>query len=481
MTNPASSPEGSGARGVTGFYRVLACALAAFFAAIALVSLAVWVKNGHITSLISVVALLWLVHAGVFAFAAYKTANRRFTAAFVFLAALTPRVAVLLVQTYTPTSDFANYWAMGQAFLAGDKATIAALVDHYRVLEFSGLSVLWGCMQWLSGGTLLGFQCLQCVLTAGIAVMVYLLGKRADKRLGLLAGLLYAVYPSNLVMSQVFTNQHLATLLALGALLLFLRGMEARGLGRRILLGALAGLVLLVSHYSYPASIITRIACVLYAAGLCFTLRRQVLPILCVLAAFLIAFSAGKALTDQLLVSGGYRLETTERFHQTERILTGLTVETDGQLDQALRDTYRAMSDGEALAAIGDAFRHPGALLKLFARKALKMWGAMDSSFTWYSSGENETGQALAVSTALGALDVVFVAAVYLLAAAGLFLRRKALRPFALYLWIVAGWIGVYLLYEMQMRYRYYAMPFLMLFAALGIQTLLDHRKKATA
>ena len=482
MTVTPLSAAGRGTRGTAFFYRVLALLLAAFWVAVALVSLAVWVKNGHAAALPSLVTLAWLTFAALGVWLVHKTADTRQAAAAVFLAALLPRLALCLIHTTTPTSDFANYWAMGQAFLQGDRAAIAALVDHYRVLEFSGLAVLWGGMQWITGGTALGFQLLQCALTAGIAVAVYFLGSKTDTRTGRIAALLFALYPSNIVIAQVFTNQHLAVLMALISILLFLRALAGNALWQRVLYGALAGLALLVSHYSHPSSVITRIAFAVYTVGLCVALRKQILPILAVLAACLIAFSGGKALVDHTLLAGGYRLSATEQFHQTERILTGLTTETDGQLDQVQRDAFRAMTDEQARNAILAELARPVPLIKLLARKAVIMWGAMDSSFTWYTHEGNETPQTLAVSSAMGALDVLFAAAVYLLAALGLITERRAAPCTDLYKLIVIGWIGVYLLYEIQMRYRYYAMPFLMIFAALGIARLYKRgRKKGNA
>ena len=482
MTATTPLSKRPGARGVTVFTLVLAVLLAAFFTAIAAVSLAVWMKNGHIASLVSVVTPIWLTWAALCFFALRKIEGSKWTAAAVFVMALIPRLSLVFVQTYTPTSDFLSYWQMGQAFLQGDKATIAAVVDHSRVVEFAGVGIWEGLMQAVSGQTTAGYQCLQGVITSGIAVLAYLLGGKADKRVGLIAAALYALYPSNLVLSQVFTNQHLATFLALTSVLIYLRAMEEDTLWKSVLLGALAGLVLLLSHYEHPSSIVTRVAFVLYAVLLCFQLKKQIPRILCALAACLVLFTAGNAVIDRLLLSQGYRLSTTRPSVLQEGILTGLTDETDGLLDSALREEYRAMTDTEARAAILEKFTEPVRLMKLFARKALKLWGAMDSSFVFYTHESNETEAAVAVADGLGALDVVYVAAVYLLAALGLFFRRNTLRQLGLPALITAGWIGVYLVYEIQMRYRYYAMPLLMIFAALGIEWLLRRgRKKADA
>lgn len=481
MKMPLPSKD-SGARGVSVFYRVLAALLAAFFAAVAAVSLAVWVKNGHAASLVSIVTPLWLAWAALCFIALRKIGDAKWAAAAVFALALLPRLSLAFVQTYTPTSDFLSYWQMGQAFLRGDKALIAAVVDNSRAYEFAGIGVWEGFMQFVSGQTALGYQLLQCVITSGTAVLIYLLGSRMDRRVGLIAALLYALYPSNLAFSQVFTNQHLATFLALSAVLVFLKAMDETALRKSVLLGALAGALLLFSHYEHPSSIVTRAAFVVFAALLCFDLRGQWLRVLCALAACLLLFSAGNALLGRLLLTQGYRLETTRGSVLKEGVLTGLTGETDGLLDSAIRDEYRALTDAEQSAAIMEKLLHPAELAKLFARKALKLWGAMDSSFVFYTHETNGTETASAVSESLGALDVPFVAAVYLLSALGLVFNRKARGALRLPMLITAGWIGVYLIYEIQMRYRYYAMPLLMIFAAAGLVWLLGRgRKKADA
>jgi hypothetical protein len=483
MTATTPLSQRPGARGVTMFYRVLAVLLAAFFAAVAAVSLAVWVKNGHAASLVSIVTPVWLAWAVLCFFMLRKIEGTRWTSAAVFVLALLPRLALAFVQTYTPTSDFANYWTLGQAFVQGDNSLIATMVAQYRILEFSGLAALWGGMQWISGGTMFGFQCLQCIITSGIAVLIYLLGNKADRLVGLIAAALYALYPSNLAMSQVFTNQHLATLLALSAILLYLRGMEAKDIGRRVLYGTLAGLALLVSHYAHPSSLITMIAFILYAVLICIDLKDQIPRVLCVLAACLIAFYGGKTLTNHVLLREGYRSPGTEQYQSYSRLLVGLMDETDGQLDSEIwNTTYIQITDDEIPAILKERLKEPFKLISLFARKALKMWGAMDSSFVFYTHEANETKETLAVAGTLGALDVVYVAAVYLLAAIGLFVNRNVLRQLRLSALITAGWIGVYLLIEIQMRYRYYAMPMLMIFAALGAVWLLKRgRKKADA
>ena len=76
------------------------------------------------------------------------------------------------------------------------------------------------------------------------------------------------------------------------------------------------------------------------------------------------------------------------------------------------------------------------------------------------------------VASAFGALDGLYTAAAYLLAAAGLFLSRDKIRPLALPLIILTGWLSIYLFTEIQPRYRYYGMVFVTIFAAVGVYML---------
>ena len=48
------------------------------------------------------------------------------------------------------------------------------------------------------------------------------------------------------------------------------------------------------------------------------------------------------------------------------------------------------------------------------------------------------------------------------------------LAQMELALWVLLGWMGAHVLLEVQTRYRYFAMPLLIMFAAYGCLRLVD-------
>ena len=266
---------GSTSRSASRFFRWLSVSMALIFAMLSAVSLAIWFRNVQYSRILAWTNVFWLAYGVFSAFTLKQTANHKYCVAVIFLIALAPRLTLALLQPYTPTNDFSCYWDMGAALLQGDPSVTAHYVNHYQILEYAGLGVVSAAMQFISGGTMIGYQILLTLVTSITTVLIYQIGKRFHLYVGIIAALLYALYPSNIVMTQVFTNQHLATLLALLSLLFFLKGMQSRTILHAILYGGAAGLLLLFSQYTHSSTLATRIAFAVYAILFCVELRKK--------------------------------------------------------------------------------------------------------------------------------------------------------------------------------------------------------------
>ena len=462
-------------RVVSRFYRWVSVSMALIFISIAAASLVIWFKNIQYSRLLAWINSLWLAYGLLSAFTLKKTAKHKYCTAIIFLLALAPRLTLALLHPYTPTNDFAFYWDMGAALIQGDPSVIAHYVNHFHILEYAGLGIVSAAMQCISGGTLIGFQILLTLITSINTVLIYQIGKRFHRHVGLIAAFLYALYPSNIVMTQVFTNQHMAVLLALLSLLTYLKGFRSRTISHAIVQGGIAGILLLFSHYAHPSSLVSRVAFAVYALLLCVELsrnRQQVIRTLCVLIACLLIFSVGFHIADQVMLSYKLRSETTEQYHVTTYMLVGLDHTTDGLLDEIEKYRYMMMTPQEAWTEVWSRVKDPIKLGGLLIRKAFRMWGSMDTSFYFYTDYTNNTPFQHMVASAFGALDGLFTVASYLLAAIGLFLSRNKMRPLALPLIVLTGWFSIYLFSEIQPRYRYYGMIFVIIFAAVGCHLL---------
>jgi hypothetical protein len=463
------------------FYRWLSVSMALIFAVLAAASLGIWFRNIQYSRILAWVNLLWLAYGVFSAFTLKLTANHKYCAALIFLLALAPRLTLALLQPYTPTNDFSCYWEMGAALLQGDPSVTAYFVNHYQTLEFAGLGVINAATQFLSGGTMMGYQILLTLVTSTIAVLVYQIGKRFHPHVGVIAALLYALYPSNIVMTQVFTNQHLATLLALLSLLFFLKGFQSRTILHAILYGSAAGILLLLSQYAHPSALVTRIAFAVYAILLCVELRKNralLFRSLCVLIACLLVYTLGYHIANQVMIVYKLRDASTVQYRYSTFILVGLDYTTYGRLDELEKYRYMMMTPQEAWAEIWVRIKNPFQLIGLLVRKAARMWGSMDTSFHFYTDDLNNTPFQQRIASAFGALDGLYTAAAYLLAAAGLFLSRNKIRALALPLIVLAGWFSIFLFSEIQPRYRYYGMTFVIVFAAVGCYLLMQHYHK---
>ena len=335
---------------------------------LAVSSVGIWIKNAQYARLFAWLNLLWVLYFLLSAFTLIHTANHNYHIAIIFLLALVPRLTLALLQPYTPTNDFMCYWEMGEALLQGDPSVTAHFVNHYLILEYAGLGVISAAMQLISGGTMMGFQILLTLITSINTVLIYQIGKRFHPHVGVIAALLYALYPSNIVMTQVFTNQHMATMLALLSLLVYLKGFRSQTICRASLHGGTAGVLLLLSQYAHPSSVVTRIAFGVFAILLCIELslnRKRVAIALCVLIACLLLYSFGLYSTDKILLYYKLRDTTAVQYRITTYLLVGLNHETDGLLDEIAKYYYMIMTPQEALAEIWIRIKKPNQTIRI--------------------------------------------------------------------------------------------------------------------
>jgi len=418
-------------------------------------------------------------------------------AAIVFCMALLPRLAAYLFIRYIPTSDFANYYEMGLAFARGDYAAVASQAATYHIPDFVGLGVINGCLLSLFGTDIRAFQLVHCVITSLSCAAVYLVAQRFDEKAAPVAGFLFAVYPANIIYSQVTSNQHVGVLFTLLAVWLLLGALGARKLWKAALLALFSGISLLISQYAHPSTTPTLIAFSLYWLTLFLSAwkrKKEWIGLLCVAAAFALGLCGGRALANAGMDTVGLREGTKgPNSSYLAKVVIGLNPETCGaysESDWGMIWSVPAEEQNELCLSVIRERLQQDDLWGLFDTKILRAWMVKDNSFSWATTGlsaqageEQAAGAESAVRdeqlalldrflTAYKLMDFFYVAAVFLFAWIGVFLRRRKSGGSDLILWIVLGWMGVHLLIEIQTRYRYLAMPFLMIFAAMGLMRL---------
>ncbi len=449
--------------------------------------------------------------------------------AVLFAAALIPRLAMTCVGEFIPFSDFGNYPLLGKSYVSGDKQTIADLVCLYKLKTFSFIGPFYGLPALFSAdGGLLPFQIFNSIMTSLSCCMLFLLGRRYNKSAGLLASLLYAVYPSNLVFSQVTTNQHGAALFALISVYLITevyrivdgRPCELyRGTLKKIplhyfalVLTVLSAICMFISHGWHPGSIVLRLAVYFWGVGLIVTSlirknKRRAVQYLVIFVAWALVFTLTLNGGLAIMQRCGYISEDTPPVSMLSKIVVGLNREYSGHY--CVEDyEYVASFPPEQQSSVAwniilERTADKSALIKLFYSKIVRMWLAYDTPFGIYTYGmqleqsglpAGEQYDALSesysrmngVAKAFSEVDRYYCYALYLFAVAGLFLWRRRCKQnnhkeLELTAWMLCGWIGVHLFIEINARYRYMGMLPVMLFAAIAMCTVYSKAKKAYA
>ncbi len=417
----------------------------------------------------------------------------------VFFLALVARLAIRPYVIYEPQSDMAGYYQMGITFYNGDYSLIAESAVNYQIPDFVGLGVLFGLIAKVVGPGVLGFQLAFCTVTALSAMMVYLVAQTVHRPAAPIAGLLFAFYPANIIFSQVLTNQHLNVLFSLVSVFLLIYALRTKKIWLAALLALLSGLSLLVAQYAHPSTATTVVAFALYWLALLIGVlkRREAwLPLATAALAFALGLCGGRGLANVYFYANDLMNQEAQLpTCYLSKVVVGLNHDTQGMYSH---EDYAAVAsrpyeeqNAYCLSLIRERTADIPALLDLLDTKIRCLWMYKDTAFGWSIFGledrilaEREEGidspvredfytRRVFIQKAYNLLDFFYVAALYLFSFLGVLLTRGKKSAFLLLLLVPLGWMAIHLLSEVQTRYRYFAMPFFCMFAAMGIWEIL--------
>ena len=424
-------------------------------------------------------------------FFALKKTPPKLLPLWLFLLALIPRLLFGMLAECAPVSDFANYHQFALWLHAGNRQAVQNIAQAYQLTEFAGLAVLNYALSLIFTAGLGGMQFASMVMSACIAVLIYSLGAQYRKSCGLAAALVYIFYPGAILASQILTNQHGATLFTLLSFLFLLRALRSKRFFPALGYASIGGVLLVISHFFHPSSIVTQIAVFCFLIFFAWTQKRGLLRALALSAAFLLTFQlalfAGtSALRHEQLLPA--ELETNSAL---AKIVVGLNPATGGTYSAedyaAINATPSRSRNAYCIQIIKERISRPTLLLKTLAAKTFTTWVRTDNLFLFYEqgieagvhAGTPRAQTALAWAKALQHWDALFTAFLYAAAGIGVLctLRQKPMNTcLRLLIWAILGWMAVHMLSEVQPRYRYYAMPMLSVFAGIGLAYLWQGR-----
>lgn len=413
---------------------------------------------------------------------------------FLIILASIPRLVVMFQNHYIPTNDFKWYYDVGVHLVDGDKAFVHEFLARYNIAKFGGLAVFMGIIAKLFSVKLIGFQTANIVITVLICIFIYLMIEDYNKKSAIIASILFAIYPENIISTQITTNHHGAILFTLISIFCLAKA-EHR---HKYIFCILGGVALAISDLIHPSISVPIVAILCYGivgGGVKKSGYLRIKNCLLILLCYVIAIN----MSFTMLKAGGILENNTKNPSPSlhlGKIVTGFNHETRGMWSQEDTTTVsnltgeekRAWQETQIKERIFDKpFKD---ILSLMRDKIDIVWFQKGSYFAWYweawygnivsdkDNGEmssEELGREMETSsvyTSYQLFDWIFIKIIYIFAIVGFITVskiRKQNTGIALVTWILLGWIMIHLLIEVQERYRYLGMPYIFIFAAIGM------------
>lgn len=410
---------------------------------------------------------------------------------FLFVFSFLLRIIVAFLYSPVPVSDFDFYYHVGEWFVRGDYSAIADRIAQYQIPSFGGLALLNTFLTGLFSHELLGQQVANAFMTSLSCVCIFYIGKRIKRNIGIAGAVIYALYPSNIIMTQVCTNQHGASLMYLLAALCVFEVKKSNTVKKRILYSVLTGVCTSFGYFFHPSAIIVILTMVCWSI-ICILQdgrgewKRHAADFAIVLVTYIVIIK----LAIMCFLRIGI-ISSTETPPILPRLAIGLNQETIGQWSA---DDLQAIAEAEdkdefAKQLIAERIKEPIKVLDLYWKKINILLFSQDGSFMWYKYGEDVELQEMDISDiryaekqehyacisafteSIGRWDQYYVLVIYFLAIVGLFtmfVLKKNTNIWSYILIEICGWVCVFVLAEVQPRYRYFIMPELVIAAGYG-------------
>lgn len=398
-------------------------------------------------------------------------------------AAFVLRLGYMLAIRTPPTSDFALMYQAAQQ--------MAGLSDTPWAQPSTGYFYWWGYqIPFVAYQALVlklipsiwALKALNLLFMVGIDFLIFQIGRQfLSQRAAVGAAFLYAVYPGAIHMAAVLSNQHIATFfLLLGCWLLLSR--------RRWPWMLLAGCFLGVGNLMRPEGAVFLATMVFCALCLFFRFPkaclagRLALSVVLVLAAYwCVQTGTGAVFKAANIAPYGIKNQAPEWKFVLGLDAASVSGSYSDKNIYILSYTDSRERKAEAWRIIAESFQECGDIPGFFLHKTEVMW-AEDESFFW-STGHLDASNPKVLYFIRGMKSVekglFLLAWAALPGAAVLLWRRKDGGGAALFcMTAVCALFAVYLLVEVQPRYRYPAMPLLFLLSGVPLDWLYARQRR---
>ena len=360
-----------------------------------------------------------------------------------------------------PASDFATilngawHLSIGNVDFINQSSYFSAWKYQIGFLSFEAMIIS------LLGENIIILKSVSVFISSLTVVVIFLMTRMIfGKEAAFFGAMLLSLFPGNVVMTSVLTNQHIATLFFIVSIWLSLTNMRAAFSAIH------AGIFSALSNIMRPLAPITLIPIaivIFYRVGAGKFVKY--------LAVSLVAFAIVIAVASHTLEAIGVHADYFLNKAPLWKVVVGLNHETGGIYTPEDVDRARPFEpdgfDERAMSIIWERLSDREALLRLVFRKFLYFWGAHDTAFNWASAGvANRDFQYF-----LGTADELFFVVVLVFASLAATMEARNPNRSALttaLLGFLIFYALVHLVVEVQTRYRQVSIPVICMLAGYG-------------
>ena len=418
--------------------------------------------------------LLIAAAAAIFFAAKFISARSSFLAPVLLLAfaVLTQMLAVIAIDAQ-PISDFGLMYNNAVSTINGDLSWTGT--EYFQRWAYQIPFVLYEALVLSVSNSLRALQLMNVFFAVGCIWLVYMLAALyLEQSKAVFVGFMYALCPSAVILTPVLTNQHISLFFILLGIYVYLVSLK-KSRKKQYILAAVAGVLIAFGNLMRAEAIVI-ILSTIFIIVIYYCCRKDIKSILPVavltLAYFVFQFAVGKILA----LCGAAPYGISNNVPQW-KFIVGLDFVVGGTYTDRnihiFSITDNAARWNETISAIKQSHAEGMSIIALIMNKINCFWNANEPLYFVFTGSRTDVfGIDLTTfSTRFDLYSRAYRICLYVLSAAAavkMFICRKREFSTALRLvtTIVCVFFVVFLLIEVQSRYRYVVNPFMVLMAS---------------
>lgn len=393
------------------------------------------------------------------------------------LAFLSKGLFVIIVDT-KPVSDFNTFYQNAIKLLNGDKSF--GHTFYFKTWAYqTGPVIYYSAIMKVFGTGLLPLKLVNSFFMAGTNALIYLIARKiSNDYTARFVSFLYLLYPAPYFLAAVLTNQHFAACMFFAAIYILLS--ERLNFSLR---GVLAGVLMSAGNTVRPLGIVIIAAAIIW--GIVETIRWKKVAKTGMVVLLLITYLLVNFGISTMVKRADINPEGLTNNFPLWKFVVGFNYDSKGQFsyedqnkifyiqDLNQRNTVSRQVIKERLS-IG-----PHKLVNLINTKQITMWAGFDTlrwEFYQQIDGKMLPSKELEnFEPAILRIEKVYYIFAFVLMLFGLckiFVNKRVQSEVTLLTILLLCYLGVHVLIEIQVRYRYFAVILIFILAAKGSELL---------